>query len=513
MLATLVIALREGLEAVLIVSIIATFLRKNHQPLAPMWWGVLGAVSLSLLVGIGLSLTERALPQAGQEAMEAIIGSIAVIFVSSMIIWMQQHAPQLRHQLESEANVALRQSSRWALPTMAFLAVLKEGFETSVFMLATFSAAQSSVWATVGAVVGLLLALIIGWGIFRGGIRLNLGRFFKITGIFLIVVAAGLVVSALRSAHEAGWLLIGQHKVMDLYWLLPAGSIRAALVTGVLGIPADPRTAEVLGWISYLALFVLLLAWPHRYKPSAKVTYRLFQGLSLVTLIGAVICAKLLSPPLFHLSPSLPLVNQHDATELPVGTLARKADGLELTLSGQSTRFIPFSAPPVAATPEEKTITMKREWPDAPTQLSLDQVIALYHRRVPPGLHPQQHPGPYQSQWQLSCQVTLTVQQGQIIAAHSTANSLLTLSGSGLQSPRLMSVTLSPTIVGCPWQTSAAWQRYSNQALTRYQETETLYDFLQHKLPILLGVISLGALALSVGSKKKLIHNAKNIMR
>ena len=504
MLATLVIALREGLEAVLIVSIIATFLRKNQQPLAPMWWGVLAAVFLSLAVGLGLSLTERALPQAEQEAMEAIIGSVAVVFVSSMIIWMQQHAPQLRHQLENEANLALRQSSRWALPTMAFLAVLKEGFETSIFMLATFSAAQSSIWATIGALVGLLLALIIGWGIFRGGIRLNLGRFFKITGIFLIVVAAGLVVSALRSAHEAGWLLIGQHRVLDLYWLLPAGSIRAALITGVLGIPADPRTAEVLGWLGYLGLFILLLAWPQRYKPSPKVAYRLLQSLSLVTLVGAFFCAKLLSPPPFRLSSSLPLVAQQTAPAISVGNLTRTVDGLELTMNGQATRFIPVAPLPVTTTPEEKIITLKREWPNAPTQLSLDQVIALYHQRVPPGLHPQQHPGPYQSQWQLSCQLTLTVQQGQLIAAQSTANSLLTLSGSGLPAPRLISVTLPTTITGCPWQTSAAWQHHANQALAAYQETETFYDFLQHKLPIVLVVISLGALALSVGNKKKM---------
>ncbi len=508
MLATLVIALREGLEAVLIVSIIATFLRKNQQSLVPMWWGVFAAVLLSLAVGIGLSLTEHALPQAEQEAMEAIIGAIAVIFVSSMIIWMQHHAPQLKYQLENEASLALRQSSRWALPTMAFLAVLKEGFETSVFMLATFSAAQSSIWATVGAVVGLLLALMIGWGIYRGGIRLNLGRFFKITGIFLVVVAAGLVVSALRSAHEAGWLLIGQHKVLDLYWLLPAGSIRAALITGVLGIPADPRTAELLGWLSYLVLFVLILAWPQRYQPSPRVAYRLLQSLSLVTLVGAIICAKLLSPPAFHSAQSLPLVTPQDDSEVPIGTLLRTADGLELTLTGQSTRFMPFSAAPVTPVPEEHTVTLKGQWPDAPNQLSLDQVIALYHQRVPPGLHPQQHPGPYQSQWQLSCQITLTVQHGEIIAAHSTANSLLTLSGSGLPSPRLLGVTLPPTVVGCPWQTSAVWQRHTNQALTAYQETENVYDFLQHKLPIVLVVMSLGALALSVRSKKRSHHNA-----
>ncbi|WP_241649620.1 iron uptake transporter permease EfeU [Rosenbergiella collisarenosi] len=503
MLATLVIALREGLEAVLIVSIIATFLRKNKQPLAPMWWGVTAAVILSLLVGILLSLTERALPQAQQEAMEAVIGAIAVVFVSTMIIWMQQHAPQLRHQLENEASLALSRSSRWALPMMAFLAVLKEGFETSVFMLATFSAAQSAIGATAGAVIGLLLALFIGWGIYRGGVRLNLGRFFKITGLFLVFVAAGLVVSALRSAHEAGWLLIGQQRLLDLHGLLPAGSVRAALISGVLGIPSDPRWAEVIGWVGYLGIFALLLAWPERYKPTLQLQYRFYQAISLLLLVGAIICAKSLTPPSFTLSQQLPLVTQQDAKQQAVGELVRSADGLELTLTGKPTQFIPLPPTEDSALAEETSVPLKGQWQDAPATLTLDHVMALYHGRVPPGLHPQQHPGPYQSHWQLSCQLVVTMQHGQLIAAQAIAHSLVTLSGSGLQSPRLLSVSLPSAATGCPWQTSPAWQQQTAQALAGYQDTLTLYDFLQHRLPIVLIVISLGALVLSVRNKKK----------
>ncbi|WP_241609391.1 iron uptake transporter permease EfeU [Rosenbergiella australiborealis] len=508
MLATLVIALREGLEAVLIVSIIATFLRKNQQALAPMWWGVSSAVLLSALVGIGLSLTERALPQAQQEAMEAIIGAIAIVFVSSMIIWMQQHAPQLHRELENEASAALSRSSHWALPMMAFLAVLKEGFETSVFLLATFSAAQSTIWAAIGALVGLLLALIIGWGIYRGGVRLNLGRFFRITGIFLILVAAGLVVSALRSAHEAGWLLIGQQKLLNLDWLVPPGSIRAALISGVLGIPTDPRRIEVIGWMGYLGFFTLLLSWPERYKPSPTLARRLYQSLSIVMLVGALFCARGFSTPVLTLPTHLPLVVAQNGTgEQPIGELVRQESGIALMLSGQPPQFIPLPSSAQDPAVTDLSLNSNVVWQAAPAELTLDQVAELYHHRIPPGLHPQQHPGPYQSQWQLSCQIALTLQDGQIIAAAATPHSILALSGSGLPSPRLLNVTLPPDAIGCPWQPSQQWQQQLTETLANYRSEETVIDFIQHKLPIVLIVISLGCLLLSLRNKKNTVEN------
>src|SRR6185437_14459835 len=192
MLATLVIGLREGLEAALIVGIVAAFLRNNGKSLAAMWVGVALAVMLSITVGVGLDIVEKTLPQARQEGMESVIGAIAIFFVTSMIVWMNTHAAGMKKELEAEAAEALSQGSAYALAGMAFLAVLKEGFETSVFLLATFSAAQSALLAATGAVVGLLMAVGIGWGIYAGGVRINLSRFFRVTGAFLILVAAGL---------------------------------------------------------------------------------------------------------------------------------------------------------------------------------------------------------------------------------------------------------------------------------------------------------------------------------
>src|SRR5699024_12315569 len=181
MLATLIIGLREGLEAALIVGIIAAFLRNNGKSLVAMWLGVALAVLLSAAVGVGLELAQQALPQAKQEALETIIGFVAVFFVTGMIVWMNNHARDMKRRLESEAAHALRRSSSLALAAMAFLAVLKEGFETSVFLLATFSAAQSAALAAVGAILGLLIAIGLGWGIYAGGVRFNLTRFFRYT--------------------------------------------------------------------------------------------------------------------------------------------------------------------------------------------------------------------------------------------------------------------------------------------------------------------------------------------
>src|SRR5699024_7970754 len=125
-----------------------------------------------------------------QEGLEYVFGAVVVFFVIGIIVWMITHARDMKRQLETEAAHALGRASTYALASMAFLAVLKEGFETSVFLLATFSAAQSGTLAASGAIIGLLVAVAIGWGIYAGGVKLNLGRFFRYTAVFLILVAA-----------------------------------------------------------------------------------------------------------------------------------------------------------------------------------------------------------------------------------------------------------------------------------------------------------------------------------
>ena len=144
---------------------------------------------------------------------------------------------------------------------MAFLAVLREGFETSVFLLSAFQASTNRFAATAGALAGIAVAVVIGVAIYRGGVRINLGRFFTVTGLVLVVVAAGLVSFALHTAHEGGWVNFGQAQLVDLSWFVRPGSITSALVTGVLGIQPQPTVIEGIGWMLYLvpvAMFVVL---------------------------------------------------------------------------------------------------------------------------------------------------------------------------------------------------------------------------------------------------------------
>ena len=127
-----------------------------------------------------------------------------------------------------------------ALVAMAFLAVLREGFETSVFLLAAFQDATDTTAAGAGAVIGLLAAVAIGLGIYRGGVRINLTRFFRITGLILVFVAAGLLATAAHTAHEAGWINGLQGQAVDLSWLVQPGTVSGSLLTGMLGLQPQP---------------------------------------------------------------------------------------------------------------------------------------------------------------------------------------------------------------------------------------------------------------------------------
>jgi high-affinity iron transporter len=161
--------------------------------------------------------------------------------------------------------------SAGALVAMAFLAVLREGFETVVFLLAAFQASTSPLLAGSGALIGILLAVVLGYGIYRGGVKLNMARFFKITGAVLVVVAAGLLMTAAHTAHEAGWLNFGQQRAANLSWLVQPGTPISSLVTGMLGIQPYPTVIEVAVWVLYLVPMLAYVLWPtgRRTHPAA----------------------------------------------------------------------------------------------------------------------------------------------------------------------------------------------------------------------------------------------------
>ena len=264
MLPTFVIGLREGIEAALIVGIIAAYLRQRgrQDALRWVWLGVALAASLCLLIGIVLNVLERSLPQKGQEGLETIIALVAVAFISYMILWMRRHARGIKRTLEEDASSALARNTVTAFIAMSFFAVLREGFETAVFVLAVFQSANDTAAAGGGVILGLGVAAVLGYLLYRGGVRINLNKFFKVTGVVLVLVAAGLASSALHTAHEAGWFNGLQTQALDLTWLVDPGSVRSALLSGMLGLQAQPTVGEVLIWLVYAVPLTAYVVWP-----------------------------------------------------------------------------------------------------------------------------------------------------------------------------------------------------------------------------------------------------------
>ncbi|HVO55680.1 MAG TPA: iron uptake transporter permease EfeU [Solirubrobacterales bacterium] len=276
MIPTFVITLREGVEASLIVGIIAAFLVKEgrRDALRQMWIGVGIAVVLCTAVGVGLNVIGEELPQQQQEAMETVIGVIAVATITYMIVWMTRHSRGIKAELEGEAASALAAGSAMALVGMAFLAVLREGFETSVFLLAVFQDATDTAAAAAGAVLGLASAVLIGFALYRGGVRINLSRFFRVTGLILVFVAAGLLATAAHTAHEAGWITSMQSQAVDLSWLVKPGTVSGSLLTGMLGLQPKPVTIEAIVYLAYAIPMGLYVLWPQRFRPSRRVEQR-----------------------------------------------------------------------------------------------------------------------------------------------------------------------------------------------------------------------------------------------
>jgi high-affinity iron transporter len=273
LLPTFVIGLREGLEAALIVGIIAAFLGQQGRKdaLRQVWVGTGIAVAICVGIAVLLQVVSSDLPQRGQEGLETVVGALAVCMVTYMIMFMRRHARSLKGELQGAAASALESGSSRALVGMAFLAVLREGFETAVFLLATFHASGDASTSWLGAVLGILLAVLIGYGIYRGGVRLNLARFFRVTGLVLVVVAAGLVMTAFHTANEAGWLSVGQEQAFDLSWLVRPGTPLSSLLTGVLGIQPFPVRVEAIAWVVYLVPMLVIVGWPARRRPAKPV--------------------------------------------------------------------------------------------------------------------------------------------------------------------------------------------------------------------------------------------------
>ena len=265
MLVPFLIMLREGIEAALIVGIVASYLRQTGrgQWLPVVWIGILLAVALSLFARAGLQIASAEFPQKLQELFEAIVGVIAAIVLTSMVLWMRKAARSIAAELRASVDAALAQpgAKAYGLIAMIFFAVAREGLESVFFLLATFQQSAGAA-APLGALLGVLCAALVGYGIYAGGVRLNLRRFFRWTGVFILVVAAGILASSVRALHEAGLWNHLQGIVVDLSGFLPVGSAAGTLFSGIFGYQDTPTVSEVLVYIAFLIVTLYLFLRP-----------------------------------------------------------------------------------------------------------------------------------------------------------------------------------------------------------------------------------------------------------
>lgn len=273
MVTTFVIGLREGLEAALVVGIIAAFIvrRDQRSALRSMWWGVALAIFLSAGGALGLHMANRALTLQARETLEGILTLVAVAGVTYMIIWMRRHSASLRTELESKAEAAFTSGSMTAVATLAFVAVAREGLETAVFLLALLDNTAEPVPGLAGAAAGIIVSIGLGYGIYRGGIAIDLGRFFRITGVVLIFVAAGLVMSAVHELAEAGVIGILQTPAIDLSWLITPNTVWSSLLTAFVGFQPVPTVAEVVAWAVFLIPMILYTTGVRLVRPRRRL--------------------------------------------------------------------------------------------------------------------------------------------------------------------------------------------------------------------------------------------------
>ena len=265
MLVPFLIMLREGIEAALIVGIIASYLQQTGrgQWMPAVWIGVFLAAALALLVGGGLELVSAEFPQKQQELFEGIVGLVAVGILSSMVFWMRKVARSIKHSLQASLDEALTSSKHQviALIAMVFFAVAREGLETVFFLLAVFQQSEGP-GAPIGALLGLILAVIVGFLIYTGSMRLNLSAFFKWTGLFILVVAAGILANSVQALHEAGLWNHLQTVLFDFSATLPMDGPVGSVLAGMFGYQDTPTVSTLGAYLIYLVVALVMFFYP-----------------------------------------------------------------------------------------------------------------------------------------------------------------------------------------------------------------------------------------------------------
>ena len=261
MLANYLIGLREGLEASLVIGILVAYIVRTGRRdlLGAVWTGVGVAAAVSLAVGTALTLGPRGLSFTAQETIGGVLSIVAVGLITWMIFWMAKTARFLKRHLEDGLEKAIS-LGKGAIIAMALVAVGREGLETALFLWAGIQAAGSTSAPITGAVLGLATAVALGYLIYRGAVRINLRVFFQWTGLFLIVVAAGVLAYGVHDLQEAGVLPGSETLAFDVTATIQPGSFVGTLLKGIFNFSPASTILEVTAWVLYLVPTVWLFS-------------------------------------------------------------------------------------------------------------------------------------------------------------------------------------------------------------------------------------------------------------
>jgi high-affinity iron transporter len=278
MLAGFLLALREGIEAALIISIVLGMLKKMNRSdrARVVWLGVAGAALISVGVAIVLNVIGAEFEGAAEQAFEGFTMLLAAAVLTWMIFWMQKQGRQIQKGLEAEVREALSGGQTIALFSVAFFAVLREGIELALFLTAVnFSSptvgGEAPILGWLGGILGLMAAAILGWLLYESAIKLNLRRFFQFTSVVLILFAAGLVGHAVHEFNELGWIPSVVEQVYDLNHIVPETTLFGQFLRALFGYNANPSLTEMLAYIGYF-IVVFGLLWYLNRKSAAEAT-------------------------------------------------------------------------------------------------------------------------------------------------------------------------------------------------------------------------------------------------
>lgn len=279
MLPSFLLALREGIEAALIVGIVLGVLKKMNRldRAVRVWLGVGAAAVVSALGALALSLAGAEFEGAAEQVFEGLTMLAAAGVLTWMIFWMQKQGRQIQAGLEADVRTALTRGQDWALFSLAFFAVVREGLELVLFLTATnFTTPAEGVSAPIlgwlGGVLGLVAAVIVGWLLFDTTAKLNLRRFFQLTSVLLIIFAAGLFAHAIHEFNELGWIPPVVEHVYDINPIIPETTLLGQFMKALFGYNGNPSLSETVSYLGYFVVIYFLRRWFDRRPATSPST-------------------------------------------------------------------------------------------------------------------------------------------------------------------------------------------------------------------------------------------------